>query len=178
MVVDDADSADPGRELIGSVSFTEFYESHYRAAVRLAVAVIGRWDVAEELVQDVFVTLHGRWVRVSQYESPDGWLRRVVLNRSLSALRRRTVEVRLLARLARQREHYIELPAPAGETWRVVAALPKRQAQVVALMFVDDLTVTEIASVLECDETTVRTHLRRARQSLAQRLSLDEESNS
>jgi RNA polymerase sigma-70 factor (ECF subfamily) len=175
MVLDDADSA-PERSRSNSVSFSEFYEQQYRQLVRLAMAVVGRWDIAEELVQDAFVTLHDRWARVSQYESPETWLRRVVLNRSLSALRRRAIEVRLLGRLARQREEPTELPSADGEIWRAVAVLPKRQAQVVALMFVDDLAVSEIASVLECDETTVRTHLRRARQRLAQRLNLEEES--
>ena len=177
MVVDDADSAGSYEEAGRFPSFSEFYESHYRGAVRLATAVIGRRDVAEELVQDAFVTLHGRWVRVAHYEAPEHWLRRVVLNRSLSALRRRAVEVRLLTRLAGQRERHIELPTAEGEIWHAVAALPKRQAQVIALMFVDDLSVREIASVLECDETTVRTHLRRARQSLAQQLNLEEESS-
>jgi RNA polymerase sigma factor (sigma-70 family) len=175
MVVGDADPAGSCEQSIMVLSFSEFYESQYAAVVRLAVALVGRWDLAEELVQDAFVTLHARWDRVSLYESPEGWLRRVVLNRSLSALRRRAVEVRLLGRLARQRERPVELPASESEIWRAVAALPRRQAQVVALMFVDDLTVGEIASVLECDENTVRTHLRRARHSLASRLSLEEE---
>ena len=175
MAVGDADRPDDGEEPISSASFADFYEANYRTAVRLAVAIVGRWDVAEELAQDAFLTLHSRWVRVSQYESPEGWLRRAVLNRSVSALRRRAVEIRLLARLARQRERHAEPPPADEETWRAVAALPKRQAQVVALMFVDDLTVSEIASVLECDETTVRTHLRRARQSLAKTFSLEEE---
>lgn len=143
--------------------------------VRLAAALVGRWDVAEELVQDAFVTLHGRWDQVSRYESPEGWLRRVVLNRSVSALRRRAVEVRLLGRLSRLRERHAESPQVEDEIWRAVAALPKRQAQVIALMFVDDLDVSEIAAVLECEENTVRTHLRRARQSLAAQLSLEVE---
>ena len=52
------------------------------------------------------------------------------------------------------------------------------QAQVIALMFVDDLSVAEIAAVLECEENTVRTHLRRARQALAARLSLEVEEES
>ena len=85
-----------------------------------------------------------------------------MINRSMSALRRRAVEVRLLGRLSRLRERHSEVPEVEGEIWQAVAALPKRQAQVIALMFVDDLTVTEIAAVLECEENTVRTHLRRA----------------
>jgi RNA polymerase sigma factor (sigma-70 family) len=175
MVVDDADPVGSNDLPIRIVSFSAFYEAEYRAMVRLAVALVGRRDVAEELVQDAFVSLHGRWDRVSKYESPEGWLRRVVINRSMSALRRRTVEVRLLGRLSRLRERSSEMPDVEGEIWQAVAALPKRQAQVIALMFVDDLSVTQIAAVLECEENTVRTHLRRARQSLAARLGLEDE---
>jgi RNA polymerase sigma-70 factor (ECF subfamily) len=178
MVIDDAGSVGSDDQAIRIVSFSAFYEVEYRPMVRLAVALVGRRDVAEELVQDAFVSLHGRWDRVSRYESPEGWLRRVVINRSMSALRRRAVEVRLLGRLSRLRERHFDLPEVEGEIWREVAALPKRQAQVIALMFVDDLTVTEIAAVLECEENTVRTHLRRARQSLAARLGLEDEEGS
>jgi len=178
MVMDDADAVGSDELSIRIVSFSAFYEAEYRGMVRLAAALVGRWDVAEELVQDAFVTLHGRWDQVSRYESPEGWLRRVVLNRSVSVLRRRAVEVRLLGRLSRVRERPADLPQVEAEIWREVASLPKRQAQVIALMFVDDLSVSEIAAVLECEENTVRTHLRRARQTLATRLSLDVEEGS
>ncbi len=97
------------------------------------------------------------------------------MNRSLSARRRRSTEIRLLGRLARQREHHGEPPTHDDEVWRAVADLPKRQAQVMVLMFVGDFSVREIASVLECDENTVRTHYRRARLTLAARLGLEEE---
>jgi RNA polymerase sigma factor (sigma-70 family) len=178
MVVDDADQAGSDEVSVGIVSFSAFYEAEYRRMVRLAVALVGRWDVAEELVQDAFISLHGRWEQVSKYESPEGWLRRVVTNRSMSALRRRAVEVRLLGRLSRLRGRPAELPEREGEIWQSVAALPKRQAQVIALMFVDDLSVTEIAAVLECEENTVRTHLRRARLQLAAQLGPEDEEGS
>jgi RNA polymerase sigma factor (sigma-70 family) len=151
-------------------SFDEFYESQYRPVVRLAAALVGRWDVAEELAQDAFVALHARWGRVSEYDSPESWLRRVVVNRSLSALRRRKVEARLLVRLAAERGRDVHLSASDRDLWQVVAMLPKRQAQVVALTYVDCLTAIEVAAVLGCSENTVRTHLRRARASLAERL--------
>jgi RNA polymerase sigma-70 factor, ECF subfamily len=178
MVMDNTGSIGSDDQPIRIVSFPAFYEAEYQSMVRLAVALVRRRDVAEELVQDAFVSLHGRWDQVSKYESPEGWLRRVVINRSMSALRRRAVEVRLLGRLSRLRERHSALPEVEGEIWQAVAALPKRQAQVIALMFVDDLSVSEIAAVLECEENTVRTHLRRARQSLAARLDLEDEEGS
>jgi RNA polymerase sigma-70 factor (ECF subfamily) len=178
MVLDDADAVGSEGLSVRIASFSAFYEAEYRPMVRLAVALVARRDVAEELVQDAFLTLHGRWEHVSRYESPEGWLRRVVINRSMSALRRRAVELRLLGRLSRLRERPAELPDGEDEIWQAVAALPKRQAQVIALMFVEDLTVTEIAAVLECEENTVRTHLRRARQSLTTRLGFEDEDGS
>ena len=176
MAVDDPEPAGTCEQSPIVASFADFYDAHYVALVRLATALVGRADVAEELVQDSFMALHARWARVSRYDAPDMWMRRVVLNRSLSTQRRRTTELRLLARLARQRPRSAEPPVtPDTEIWRLVAALPKRQAQVIALMFVEDLSVREVASVLECDENTVRTHYRRARIALASQLGLEED---
>ena len=94
MIAGDAD-ADSSEEP-AVVSFAAFYSAQYWPMLRLAGALVGRWDVAEELVQDAFVALHRRWDRVSRYDSPVDWMRRVVSNRAISALRRRATEVRLL----------------------------------------------------------------------------------
>jgi RNA polymerase sigma-70 factor (ECF subfamily) len=104
---------------------------------------------------------------VSTFDKPGAWVRRVVINRSLSSLRRSATEVRLLLRLAKRAEIEPELPATAGEVWRAVRRLPKRQAQVIALTVADDLSIDEVAAVLHCGPATVRTHLHRARQTLA-----------
>jgi RNA polymerase sigma-70 factor (ECF subfamily) len=52
--------------------------------------------------------------------------------------------------------------------WRAVRALPPRQAQAVALYYVDDRSVAEIAEILRCAEGTVKAHLHKARQKLAE----------
>jgi RNA polymerase sigma-70 factor (ECF subfamily) len=48
-----------------------------------------------------------------------------------------------------------------------VLELPIRQRAVVVLHYLDDLPVSEVAAVLGCSEGTVKTHLHRARRSLA-----------
>jgi RNA polymerase sigma-70 factor (ECF subfamily) len=172
VIVTERGEASPDRLL---PSFEEFYEAHYAGAVRLAVALVGRWDVAEELAQDAFVALHAHWSRISAYESPAGWIRRVLVNRAVSALRRRSIETRLLVRLANERHHERETAPADQDLWRLVAALPRRQGQVTALTYIEGLSVAEIATVLECEESTVRTHLRRARIALADRLGVEVE---
>jgi RNA polymerase sigma-70 factor (ECF subfamily) len=155
-------------------SFEDFYEAHYPAITRLAAALVGRWDVAEELAQDAFLALYPRWDQISRYDAPDAWLRRVALNRAVSALRRRAAERRANSRLDR-RVDVGELRVGDADVWRAVAELPKRQAQVIALVALEDRSVAEIARILDCSENTVRTHLGRARRTLAPRFGVEEE---
>jgi RNA polymerase sigma-70 factor, ECF subfamily len=54
-----------------------------------------------------------------------------------------------------------------------VRALPSRQAQAVALYYLEDRSIQQTAAVLGCAEGTVKAHLAKARRALAQRLGVD-----
>jgi RNA polymerase sigma factor (sigma-70 family) len=155
-----------------TVPFDDFYAVEYAGVLRLAVALTGRREVAEELAQESFVAAYRRWSRVGTLEDPAGWVRRVVTNRCVSSGRRYVTELRLLTRLRQERSH-VDPPQPVDdELWSIVRGLPPRQAQVLALAFVEDRTVTDIAGILGCGEETVRTHLRRGRAAVARELGL------
>lgn len=158
-----ADKSDPATGL----DFATFYQSTYAPAVRLGYVLTGRRDVAEEIVQEAFVTAHRRWDRISGYDSPAAWLRRVVVNRCTSVVRRRVTEARLVTRLGRERGVSFQEAEIDYNVWAAVRALPRRQAEVIALMFVEDRSVAEVAEILGCGESTVATHLRRGRLALA-----------
>ena len=81
-------------------AFSVFYTSEYHAVVALAYALTGRPAVAEELAQDAFLVTHRNWERVSAYEAPGAYVRRVVTNMALSFRRRLAAEARALARMA------------------------------------------------------------------------------
>jgi RNA polymerase sigma-70 factor (ECF subfamily) len=55
-----------------------------------------------------------------------------------------------------------------------VRSLPERQAAAVALHYLEDLSIADIAAVLECAEGTAKSHLHKARAALAQRLRTEE----
>jgi DNA-directed RNA polymerase specialized sigma24 family protein len=100
----------------------------------------------------------------------------VATNLATSGLRRRLLEARALARLAGRREPVLEpLPAEEADFGRALRALPRRQGQAVALFYVEDLSVQQIAVVLDCAEGTVKAHLAKARHTLAKRLDQGEE---
>lgn len=163
-----------GVTLRDTVDFDSFFVSEYDRLLRLAWALTGRRDVAEEHVQEAFLSAYRQWERVCTLDSPQAWIRRVVTNRCVSAARRRATEALLLLRLRSRRADAVALSEPAYELWSHVRRLPRRQAQVIALMYVDDLAAGEVAAVLGCSEPTVRTHLRRARAALGAALDIDE----
>lgn len=158
--------------------FEDLYRREFPAVVGLAYALSGSRAGAEDLAQEAFLAAHRNWSRISEYDKPEAWVRRVVANMSVSFIRRRVVEAKGLARLARlasRREPALpELEAEDAEFWAAVRSLPKRQAQVVALHYLEDLPVTRIAEILDVAEGTVKAHLHAARGALAAKLDLEE----
>jgi RNA polymerase sigma-70 factor, ECF subfamily len=150
--------------------FEVFYKRQYRRAVGLAYALTGRRHVAEEIAQDAFIAGYRRWDRISHYDNPDAWLRRVVVNRSTSLLRRRVTEVKAIPRLRGAMDHIPDLEPEASDLWSEVRSLPRRQAQAIALFYLEDLSIEQIAVVLECSPGTVKAHLRRGRERLGRKL--------
>ncbi|HEX2047201.1 MAG TPA: sigma-70 family RNA polymerase sigma factor [Acidimicrobiales bacterium] len=151
-------------------AFEALYRREFPAVVALAYVLSGSRHAAEELAQDAFLAAHRRWDDVCEYDDPAAWVRRVCANRSVSLIRRRMSEARAMTRLAGRRALPDELPPDASTFWRAVRRLPARQAQVVALRYLEDMAVADIAAVLGCAEGTVKAHLHRARRSLAAEL--------
>jgi RNA polymerase sigma-70 factor (ECF subfamily) len=136
----------------------------------LAWTLTGRRALAQEIAQDVMLSAHRRWSHLRDYDRPDLWVRRATINCCTSVFRRASREARLLVRIGSQRQEVAAVAEALPEIWRTVAQLPRRQAQVVALRYLDDRSIADIALTLDMGQETVRTHLRRAHDTLAQRL--------
>lgn len=157
-------------------TFEEFYRREYAPVVGLAYALSGSRSGAEDLAQDAFFAAHRNWERIAGYEQPGAWVRRVVANLSVSAFRRRVAEAKAMARAAfGERVELPDLGSVDPEFWAAVRALPRRQAQVIALFYIDDRPIAEIADILEMSPGTVKRHLHNGRQTLARRLGTPED---
>ena len=158
-------------------TFEDFYRREYIPVVGLAYALSGSRSGAEDLAQEAFLAAHRNWGRIAGYEQPGAWVRRVVANLSVSAYRRRAAEAKALARAAfGERTELPDLGATDPEFWAAVRALPRRQAQVVALFYLDDLPIAEVGDILGMTSGTVKRHLYNGRQALARRLQIEEDS--
>jgi RNA polymerase sigma-70 factor, ECF subfamily len=177
-VVEDGDPDGEASLLRPTAAFSVFFQQEYRSVVGLAAVLSGSRGIAEDLAQEAFAAAHHRWAELSRYDRPDAWVRRVVANLAASWVRRRWREARAMARLQQQPRPAIEALQPEHEEfWAAVRSLPKRQAQCIALFYLEDRSVAHIAGILNIAESTVRVHLHHGRLGLAARLGEDTETN-
>lgn len=150
--------------------FESFFRREHPRLLAIAVAMVGDREVARELVQDALLTAFTSWSKITRLESPGGWTRRVLINLSIDVHRRHRRERGALTRL--QTPSAVEAPSlPTPALWSAVRHLPRLQRSAVALYYVDDMSVAEVASVLGVSPGTVKTSLSRARSVLAPTMS-------
>lgn len=152
-------------------SFDAFYRAEYRNVASLLYTLTGKADVADDLTQESFLRAHREWGTIGMREAPEYWVRRVATNLAMSRFRRLAVEARGLLRLGSPQSSVdAPLDAEYEAFWKEVRTLPRRQRQVLALRYVDDLPVAEIAEVLGIAEGTVKATLHQGRDNLETRL--------
>lgn len=151
----------------GASAFEEFYRDEYPAVLRLAFVMSGRWAIAEEVTQEAFMRALDRWDDRG-LERPEAWVRTVAVNLARSRFRRVAAEVRALARLDRRSPSAApDVPLEMTAFWAAVRSLPRRQAQAVALYYVEDRSVLDVAELMGCAEGTAKALLHQARAKLA-----------
>jgi RNA polymerase sigma factor (sigma-70 family) len=145
--------------------------------VAIARALVAERSQAEDLVQESFISAHRHWDRISGYDQPRLWVRRVLINRATSLRRRLGSELKAVVRIKTEPGTGVvdDLSPPSTEVWEEVRKLPRRQQQSVVLHYVGGLTMEEIGEALDCSPGTVKAHLHRARQQLKTKLSSWEE---
>jgi RNA polymerase sigma-70 factor (ECF subfamily) len=153
--------------------YDEVFRAEHGSIVRTAFLVTGDRETAREVAQEAFAELYVRWTKVSAYDRPGAWLRRVAIRKAVRARRRGARRVELEAGA-----HDRRAPAggadDAGDTGLDVLAslqeLSPAQRAAVVLHYFDDLPVTEVAEALGCKPATASVHLHRARTRLAELL--------
>ena len=145
------------------------HAAHYRRLVRTSALLVRDVAVAEEVVQDAYVALYGRWTRLRDPEAAVAYLRQAVVNGSRSALRRRGTAQRAEP-LLRPVDDASPDPASAVSVRRDVLAaladLPERQREVLVLRYYGDLSEAEIAVALGVSRGAVKSYASRGAEAL------------
>lgn len=142
----------------------DVYAAHAGSLTLLLFAYTGDLAAAQDLVQEAFCRALPRWERISRYDDPVGWLRKVAFNLAASRWRR--------LRTAAQHRWTPEADVPEPGPDRVLlvvalAKLPENQRRALVMHYLADLTTADIARHEEVAESTVRVWLHRGRKALA-----------
>jgi RNA polymerase sigma-70 factor (ECF subfamily) len=170
--------ATPGPVAAGGASEDRFryaspealFSAQNSSLVRALTASCGDRALAEDSVQEAFARLLVNWDRISDYDDPVTWVRRVALNLTQDHRRSLLRRARLLARLdAKPRAVSYSVEGDPG-LWRAVCELPSQQRTAVSLFYLGDLKVAEVAAVMKVSEGAVKSYLDRARDALREKL--------
>ncbi|HZJ02696.1 MAG TPA: sigma-70 family RNA polymerase sigma factor [Thermoleophilia bacterium] len=165
-------AGDGGRgavEMTARLSYTSpeaVFRAHYAPLVRALGFAWGDTEAAADAVQEAFAQLLVRWNRVSSYDDPPAWVRRVAINRLRSRRRALLRRAAVLIRLSRQTETVAQPPNPPDELTAALRSLSERQRTATALHYIGGLTVVEVAEAMGISPGAVNQHLHRARAAL------------
>jgi RNA polymerase sigma-70 factor (sigma-E family) len=139
-------------------AYCEFFAARQRPFLRTAYAMLGSWSAAEDATQQTFTALYVRWPRISEGKI-DAYARRVLVNTCFAVYRQRGREVLVDdtpdAGITEEHDERLALLTALTE-------LSPRDRAVLALRFLDDLPVAEVAAVLGLPEGTVKSQTSRA----------------
>ena len=148
-------SVQPGR------SVADLAERHGLDLLRFAYLLCGDRHRAEDLLQDVLLSLHRKFPGPMPLDNPVGYARRALANANVSRARRSSSTELVVGELPETATAEAD-PAERDLLWQALRRLPVRQRTVLVLRFYADATDPDIAAALGCRRGTVRSLASRA----------------
>jgi len=139
-------------------AFCEYFAARQRSFMRTAYATVGSWPTAEDVTQSTFSSLYVYWPKI-QGGSVDAYARRVLVNACMASFR-----------IGGHETATNELP-DAGvcvdtteqlDLRMALRHLSRRDRAVLALRYLDDLPVHDVAAILQVSPGTVKSQTSRA----------------
>jgi RNA polymerase sigma-70 factor (sigma-E family) len=159
-------------------AYAGFVAGRWAALYRTALLMTGEPGEAEDLLQATLVKAYIHWARVARAESPEAYVRRMLVNTFISTRRRG------VWRRERGRGEPPEVAVPNHadaalermNLWSFIRVLPPRQRAVIVLRFYEDMSERQIAEALGCSQGTVKSQASDALRTLRARIGAEPES--
>jgi RNA polymerase sigma-70 factor (ECF subfamily) len=154
------------------LEFSELVKTHQSMVFSLGYHFLHDRDSAEEVAQEVFLSLHRNLDRIQSSEHAGFWLKKVTVQRAIDEARRRKRRPQVALELVAEPR----VSASPGDPLlsdvlrRLIASLPETPRAVMVLRYQEDLDPAEIAAILEMPLGTVKSHLQRSLALLREKL--------
>ncbi|WP_328992530.1 SigE family RNA polymerase sigma factor [Kribbella sp. NBC_01245] len=142
-------------------AFNEFVQARLPKLLRFGHALTGDPHSGADLVQDALERAMLAWSRIDAKDDPEGYVRRIMVNRNVSIWRRHRKE-----RLTDQPPEKASGESPGNERddglWEAIKQLPAKQRAVIVLRYYEDLSEVQIAATMGVSTGTVKSQASRA----------------
>jgi RNA polymerase sigma-70 factor (ECF subfamily) len=159
-------------------AFDRIVAIHQERITRLAYRLLGWQAEAEDIVQEVFLAAWKQRKHFRAQSSLETWLTTITINRCRTHRRRRWLHWRWLGRQIGVRPRATEsADAPAArdeiseQVRRAVQDLSPADREVIVLYYLEQMSVAQMASLLNASPNAIDVRLHRARQRLKEKLS-------
>jgi RNA polymerase sigma factor (sigma-70 family) len=146
--------------------YSWFYRGEYPNVVRTVFLIVHDRPRAEDVTQDAFVQLYAHWNKVSRYERPEAWVRRVAIRMAIRHIKRE----RMRSVLERETDPPTIPSTGDVDLMRAMRELPATQRVAVVLFYFEDRPIAEIEHIRGMSQGAVKMALTRARHRLAELL--------
>jgi RNA polymerase sigma-70 factor (ECF subfamily) len=143
------------------------FDASYRRLVGQLYAVCGDLGEAEDVVSEAFVRAADRERQFDRTDNPEAWLRTVAVNVARTRHQRRVVGTRLTRRATPPGSAQVELAPERAALVAALRQLPAVHREALALHYLADLPLAEVADTLGVPVGTVKARLSRGRRQLA-----------
>jgi RNA polymerase sigma factor (sigma-70 family) len=156
--------AGTGKTATVDIEYSVFFRAEFARVTRAVDLIVRDRNAAEDIAQDVFAELLVRWGRISRYDVPEAWVRRIAIRRAIRWVRRERTRSLLLGWLEAPRVAPMSID-PDLEA--AIRRLSPQQRAAVVLHYFEDRPLPEVASLLGCSHATAKVHVFKARRRLA-----------
>jgi RNA polymerase sigma-70 factor (sigma-E family) len=150
--------------------FGDWVASRGASLQRFAYLVCGSAADAPDLVQEALIGALPRWEALAKRGTAEAYVRRSIVNASVSRWRSTRRLVTVADPVGPSAADLSPTVDDADQAWRLLIDLPPNQRAAVVLRFYEDLSFAQIAVILDCTESTARSHVHRAVAALRTRL--------
>jgi RNA polymerase sigma-70 factor (ECF subfamily) len=158
VVSDDASALKPA-------TVEALFRQSYKPIVQALALACGDLAAVEDATQDAFAQAWRRWDRISRYDNPGAWVRRVAINKLRNAHRSRVRGEAAIERLGSEATT-ASLPETNPDLVVGLQRLPYKQRICAVLYYVEGLSTAEVAEAMGISPGSVSQHLNRARTAL------------
>lgn len=158
-------------------AFQESMQIHSDYLLRIAYLYVKDWQVAEDIVQDTFLTYYVKFEQFEERASLKTYLVRIVINKCKDYLKSWAYRKQQLTNRFFQTKIDPQKVLQQAERLDIAEAilqLPIPLREVIIHYYYDELSVLEVSALLGISDNTVKTRMRRARQLLKESLAEDE----